>query len=75
MQDKTKLITSLFFSKSHLAPFLPNHPVIATSGDSGIGPISAAPWGSASILPISWAYLKMMGMELCFLSARFASLH
>ncbi|KAI9350486.1 glycine cleavage system P-protein-domain-containing protein [Zopfochytrium polystomum] len=47
--------------KSHLAPFLPNHPVIATSGPQGIGPVSAAPWGSASILPISWAYLKMMG--------------
>ena len=49
--------------KAHLAPFLPGHPIIATGGDHGIGPISAAPWGSASILPISWAYLKMMGDE------------
>ncbi|KAI9004209.1 glycine cleavage system P-protein-domain-containing protein [Gaertneriomyces semiglobifer] len=49
--------------KTHLAPFLPNHPVIKTSGEQGIGPVSAAPWGSASILPISWAYLKMMGDE------------
>ena len=47
--------------KSHLAPFLPTHPVVAVGGESPIGPISAAPWGSASILPISWAYLKLMG--------------
>ncbi|KAI9101980.1 glycine cleavage system P-protein-domain-containing protein [Phlyctochytrium arcticum] len=49
--------------KSHLAPFLPGHPVVKTSGELAIGPVSAAPWGSASILPISWAYLKMMGDE------------
>jgi glycine dehydrogenase len=47
--------------KSHLAPFLPGHPLVATGGDKGIAPVSAAPWGSASILPISWAYVKMMG--------------
>ncbi|KAI8818901.1 glycine cleavage system P-protein-domain-containing protein [Fimicolochytrium jonesii] len=47
--------------KNHLAPFLPGHPVVKTSGELAIGPVSAAPWGSASILPISWAYLKMMG--------------
>lgn len=45
----------------HLAPFLPGHPLIATGGEKGIAPISGAPWGSASILPISWAYVKMMG--------------
>jgi len=45
----------------HLAKFLPRHPVVAVGGDSGIGPISAAPWGSASILLISWAYISMMG--------------
>lgn len=45
----------------HLQQFLPGHPVIKTGGDLAIGPVSAAPWGSASILPISWAYLKMMG--------------
>jgi len=46
----------------HLAPFLPNHPVIQDAGpDTGIGAISAAPWGSAGILPISWAYIRMMG--------------
>jgi glycine dehydrogenase len=45
---------------SHLAPFLPGHPVVPTSGDV-LGPVSAAPWGSASILPISWAYIALMG--------------
>ncbi|MGH7461505.1 MAG: aminomethyl-transferring glycine dehydrogenase, partial [Longimicrobiales bacterium] len=44
-----------------LSPFLPGHPVIATGGDQAIGAISAAPWGSPSILPISWAYIRMMG--------------
>ena len=46
----------------HLKPYLPNHPVIVDAGpESGVGPISAAPWGSAGILPISWAYIAMMG--------------
>ena len=49
-------------SRAHLAPFLPNHPLDALAGPStGPGPISAAPYGSASILPISWAYIRMMG--------------
>ncbi|KAG0136954.1 glycine cleavage system P-protein-domain-containing protein [Tuber indicum] len=47
--------------KGHLAPFLPGHPLIKTGGEQAIAPISAAPWGSASILPISWSYIKMMG--------------
>ncbi|KAJ3343653.1 glycine decarboxylase subunit P [Gonapodya sp. JEL0774] len=47
--------------KAHLAPFLPGHPLAKVGGGSAIGPISAAPWGSASILPISWAYIRMMG--------------
>jgi glycine dehydrogenase len=47
---------------AHLAPFLPNHPMLDTAGPStGIGPISAAPYGSAGILPISYAYIAMMG--------------
>jgi len=46
-----------------LVPFLPTHPVIATGGTQAIGPISAAPWGSASILPISYVYIKLMGGE------------
>ena len=48
--------------RSHLAPFLPNHPMDALAGPAtGPGPISAAPFGSASILPISWAYIRLMG--------------
>ncbi len=44
-----------------LVPFLPTHPVVPTGGSSPIGPVSAAPWGSASILPISWVYIRLMG--------------
>jgi glycine dehydrogenase len=48
--------------RAHLAPFLPNHPLVAVAGPpTGVGPISAAPWGSAAVLPISWAYIRMMG--------------
>jgi glycine dehydrogenase len=46
---------------AHLAPFLPGHPLVRTGGDRAIGPVSAAPWGSASILLISWAYIRLMG--------------
>ncbi|MDB5106502.1 MAG: gcvP [Fibrobacteres bacterium] len=46
---------------AHLAPFLPGHAVVKTGGDKAIPAISAAPWGSASILTISWAYIRMMG--------------
>ena len=47
---------------SHLAPFLPNHPLVPSAGpQSGVGPVAAAPWGSASVLPISWAYIALMG--------------
>jgi glycine dehydrogenase len=50
--------------RSHLAPFLPNHPLQASAGPAGgAGPVSAAPWGSASILPITWAYLRLMGPD------------
>jgi glycine dehydrogenase len=45
----------------HLTPYLPGHPVVRVGGEEAIGPVSAAPWGSASILLISWAYIKMMG--------------
>ncbi|MCW8091573.1 aminomethyl-transferring glycine dehydrogenase [Alteromonas sp. ASW11-130] len=48
--------------KSHLAPFLPNHTVVnIENAGEGCGAVSAAPWGSASILPISYMYIKMMG--------------
>jgi glycine dehydrogenase len=46
---------------AHLAPFLPGHPLVDCGGSQAIGPVSAAPWGSASILPISWMYIRMMG--------------
>ena len=46
--------------RSHLAPFLPGHP-LAPDGTQPVGPVSAAPFGSASILPISWAYVRLMG--------------
>ena len=50
--------------KAHLAPYLPNHPIVKEAGPAtGVGPISAAPFGSAAILPISWSYIKMMGAE------------
>ncbi len=50
--------------KKHLVPHLPNHSVISTGqSDTAVGAISAAPWGSASILPISWMYITMMGAE------------
>ena len=49
-------------SRAHLAPFLPNHPMDELAGPAtGPGPISAAPYGSASILPISWAYIRLLG--------------
>jgi glycine dehydrogenase len=48
----------------HLAEFLPTHDIIKESGPkNGMGAVSAAPWGSSSILPISWMYIKMMGAE------------
>jgi glycine dehydrogenase len=48
--------------RAHLAPHLPNHPLQPLAGpETGSGAIAAAPWGSASILPITWAYLRLMG--------------
>ncbi|HEY8654198.1 MAG TPA: aminomethyl-transferring glycine dehydrogenase [Dermatophilaceae bacterium] len=48
--------------RSHLAPYLPNHPLAPEAGPAtGVGPVSGAPYGSASILPISWAYVRLMG--------------
>ncbi len=46
---------------AHLAPFLPGHPLGGPQHEHAIGAIAAAPWGSPSILPISWAYIAMMG--------------
>jgi glycine dehydrogenase len=51
-------------ARAHLAPFLPNHPAATEAGPStGPGPVSAAPWGSAGILPISYTYAKLMGAD------------
>ncbi|MBI4942864.1 MAG: aminomethyl-transferring glycine dehydrogenase, partial [Actinobacteria bacterium] len=50
--------------RAHLAPYLPNHPMDDGAGPAtGVGPISAAPFGSAGILPISWTYVRLMGAE------------
>ena len=49
---------------AHLAPYLPNHPLVPEAGPSGgIGPVAAAPWGSAGVLSISWSYIALMGSE------------
>lgn len=69
-------------ARSHLAPFLPNHPLDESAGPAtGPGPVSSAPFGSASILPISWAYIRMMGgdglkkaTEVAILSANYLAL-
>jgi glycine dehydrogenase len=50
--------------REHLTPYLPNHPLQPAAGPaSGVGPIAGSPWGSAGILPISWAYVRLMGAE------------
>lgn len=56
--------------RAHLAPFLPGHPLMPEAGpmgrgfpDGGVGPVAAAPWGSAGVLPIPWAYIRMMGSD------------
>jgi len=50
--------------REHLAPYLPNHPLVAEAGpQTGVGPIAGAPWGSAGILPIPWAYIRLMGAD------------
>jgi glycine dehydrogenase len=63
---------------AHLAKFLPGHPVVSCGGEQAIGAVAAAPWGSASILPISWAYIALLGAgglkaatELAILNANY----
>src|SRR5258706_4544340 len=47
----------------HLVPFLPEHPSVDLAHPQSCGTVSAAPWGSASILPISWEYIAMIGSD------------
>jgi len=50
--------------RAHLAPYLPNHPLAASAGPAtGPGPVSGAPFGSAGVLPIPWAYIRLMGLD------------
>ncbi|OYO21934.1 glycine dehydrogenase (aminomethyl-transferring) [Enemella dayhoffiae] len=59
----------------HLAPYLPSHPLLSEAGpETGVGPISASPFGSAGILPISWAYIAMMGASGLRLATQYAVL-
>jgi glycine dehydrogenase len=60
---------------SHLAPFLPTNPVVETGGDSAITAVSAAPWGSALVCLISYAYITMLGAKGLTASTRYAILN
>ena len=60
---------------AHLAPFLPAHPVVEMGGENGIHSISAAPWGSALVLLISYGYIKMLGAEGLTTSTKYAILN
>jgi glycine dehydrogenase len=60
---------------AHLAPYLPGHPVIATGGERPIHAVSAAPWGSASILLISYAYIRLLGAAGLTEATRYAILN
>jgi glycine dehydrogenase len=60
---------------AHLTDFLPRHPLLSTSGAKGPGPVSAAPFGSASVLLISWMYLRLMGPEGLASASRLAILN
>jgi glycine dehydrogenase len=63
---------------AHLAPYLPGHPLVKVGGAKAIGPVSAAPWGSPMVLPISYGYIELMGgagltraTELAILNANY----
>ena len=60
---------------SHLVEYLPGHPVVHLGGEDPIGAVSAAPWGSASILPISWMYIAMTGATGQIQATQFAILN
>ena len=72
--DQIFLTSSIFvlkkyiYRKKHLVPFLPNHPIISlkpSEDAQALGTVSAAPWGSSCILPISWAYIKVRPANAC----------
>ncbi|MEW6319877.1 MAG: aminomethyl-transferring glycine dehydrogenase [Acidobacteriota bacterium] len=60
---------------AHLAPFLPGHPLAAVGGQKAIAPVSAAPWGSASILLISYGYIRMLGADGLTAATKYAILN
>ncbi|HXH18717.1 MAG TPA: aminomethyl-transferring glycine dehydrogenase, partial [Chitinophagales bacterium] len=60
---------------AHLLPYLPGHPLVKTGGTKAIHPVSAAPWGSASILLISYAYIKMLGRDGVTRATKYAILN
>jgi glycine dehydrogenase len=60
---------------AHLVPYLPGHSLVKVGGDQAIGAVSAAPWGSSSILPISWMYIEMMGGQGLKLATQVAILN
>jgi len=60
---------------AHLVPYLPGHPIVKTGGERAIHALSAAPWGSASILLISYAYMKMLGGDGMTNATRYAILN
>ncbi len=60
---------------AHLVPHLPGHPVVPIGGAQSVGAVSAAPWGSASILPISYVYIRLMGAEGLALASKIAILN
>jgi glycine dehydrogenase len=60
---------------AHLAPYLPGHPVVPVGGERAIHAVSAAPWGSASILLISYAYIRMLGVDGVTDATRYAILN
>jgi len=61
--------------RKHLAPFLPNHPVVSPSSGGSLGPVSAAPWGQAGIACIPWMFCTMLGARGVTDSARYAILN
>ena len=57
------LVMGLIGVADHLVPFLPGHSLVEIGSEQSVGAIAAAPWGSASILVISWMYIAMMGIN------------